>query len=77
MSPNGLQFGKHLPVAAVIEEETEDKGEEFGDRKTPPNSFDISGKAGDEPGDRQEDEKLTADADDHAVGTAANSLEDG
>ncbi len=64
-------------VALVVVEETQNKGKEFGDGETPPDGLDVAGEAGNEPGDRQEDEQLTADRDDHAVGAAANGLENG
>ena len=64
-------------VALVVVEETQNKGKEFGDGETPPDGLDVAGEAGNEPGDRQKDEQLTADRDNHAVGAAANGLEYG
>ena len=62
-------------VALVIVEEAQDKGKQFSNGETPPDSLHIVGEAGDKPGDRQKDDQLTADGDDHAVGAAANGLE--
>ena len=72
-----LQHGEHLFVTAVIEDEAKDQGNSLRHGEAPPDGLDIPGEAGDEPGDGQEDEQLAADADDHAVGPAADSLEDG
>ena len=56
-----LQFRKHLFVTLAVEEETKRKGEQFSTGEAPPDGLDVAGEAGDEPGDRQEDQQLTAD----------------